>query len=290
MQKLKVFLLTKSLGLYINILSFARPKMASVLAYRLFSEPRVGRLQKDRLPEVLRSTQTETFYCDGHEVQCYTWTGDNTEGGRAKGDTNVILLVHGWESNASRWEQLLPYLLQTGSTIVALDAPAHGLSSGKEFTVPRYAQFIEAAVRKFQPSTLIGHSIGGAACVYHQAHYPDNQVQKMVLLGAPSDLQTLVDNFRKLLGLNSRMSQLLDNYFADNFKIRTSEFSARIFGTKLRLKGLIAHDLDDEVVAFAEGQKIAGSWAHATFIETKGLGHSMHDDELYGKVRDFLEG
>jgi hypothetical protein len=30
-------------------------------------------------------------------------------------------------------EKILPYLKKSGSTIIAIDAPAHGLSSGKEF-------------------------------------------------------------------------------------------------------------------------------------------------------------
>lgn len=278
MQKIRLFFLTKSIGLYLNILSYARPKRASLLAYRLFSEPRVGRLHKDQLPEILQQTQTQTFRYDGHEMQSYTWNGN----------AHVILLVHGWESNASRWEKLLPHLQKTGSTIVAIDAPAHGLSSGKEFTVPKYAEFIDAAVRQFKPDALIGHSIGGAACVYYQYRYPENGIRKMVLLGAPSDLQTLLDNFVNLLSLNSKMVQLLENYFIERFAIRTAEFSAQVFGSQLSVKGIIAHDVDDEVVSFDEAKKIADSWKHATFIETKGLGHSMHDDELYGKVVDFL--
>lgn len=278
MHKIKRFLLTKSIGMYLNILSYTRPKKASLLAYRLFSEPRDGRLHKDRLPEILKSAQSETFRYDGHEMQSYKWNGNG----------HVILLVHGWESNASRWEKMLPHLQKNGSTIIAIDAPAHGLSSGKEFTVPKYAEFIDAAIRQFKPDALVGHSIGGAACVYHQYQYPENGVRKMVLLGAPSDLQTLLHNFRNLLSLNAKMVQLLENYFIERFAIKTAEFSGRIFGSKLNLKGIIAHDVDDEVVAFDEGKKIAGSWKHATFIETKGLGHSMHDDELYGKVVDFL--
>ncbi|SCY42450.1 alpha/beta fold hydrolase [Flavobacterium caeni] len=278
MRKIKIFLLTKSIGLYLNILSYARPQKAKRLAYQFFSQPREGRLHKEKLPEVLRETQAETFAYDGHQVQFYTW----------KGNTHVVLLVHGWESNAARWEQLLPYLRQSGSTVVAVDAPAHGLSSGVEFTVPRYAEFIDVAVQKFKPDALVGHSIGGAACVYHQYRYPDTGVSKMVLLGTPSDFQILVDNFGKMLGLNNRMILMLEQYFTDNFQIRTRDFTASIFGEKLLLDGIIAHDVNDEVVAFAEAKKIAQSWKQATFIETKGLGHSMHDDVLYGKVRDFL--
>ena len=62
----------------------------------------------------------------------------------------------------------------------------------------------------------------------------------------------------------------------------------RTFSPKINLKGFIAHDIDDTVVLFEEGKKIASAWKNAIFIETKGLGHSMHDSELYKKVFHFL--
>lgn len=278
MKNLKYFLLTKSAGLYINILSYINPKKASVLAYRLFSEPRIGRLSKTDLPLVLQDAKTETFQFNEHQFESYHWEGNE----------NVVLLIHGWESNASRWEKFLPYLKKSGSTIVAIDGPAHGLSSGKEFNVPNYAAFIDIAVQKFQPHFLIGHSIGGAACVYYQYKYQNNNLKKMVLLGAPSDLKTLINNYVALLSLNTKMVQLLENHFLEKFKFKLDEFSGQIFGKNLNLQGIIAHDIDDNIVAFEEGKKIASSWKNATFIETKGLGHSMHDDELYLKVSNFL--
>lgn len=278
MQKLKLFFLTKSIGLYLNVLSYTRPQKASLLAYRFFSEPRVGRLQKGHLPQILLEAHTETFLYGDDKMQYYKWNGNG----------HVILLVHGWESNASRWERMLPHLKKTGSTIIAIDAPAHGLSSGKEFSIPKYAEFIDAAVKQFQPDALVGHSIGGAACVYYQSQFPDNGIKKMVLLGAPSDLQILINNYVKMLSLNTKLVQSLENHFIDRFAIKTAEFSGRIFGSKLGVKGIVAHDVDDDVVAFDEGKKIAGAWKHATFIETKGLGHSMHDDKLYEKVVAFL--
>ena len=278
MNALKKFLLAKSLGLYINALSYLYPKKASHLAYRIFSEPRDGRLLHDNLPSILQEAETESYIHNNAAFQTYTW----------KGNEHIILLVHGWESNASRWEKLLPYLQKSGSTIIAIDAPGHGLSSGKEFNIPHYAEFIDVIAQKFQPEYLIGHSLGGAACVYYQSAYQHPSIRKMVLLGAPSDLKILIENYVTLLSLNSRMVQLLEDHFLEKFKFKLDDFSGRIFGTKLNIRGIIAHDVDDKVVAFAEGKKISGSWKNARFIETKGLGHSMHDDQLYNEVSDFL--
>jgi alpha-beta hydrolase superfamily lysophospholipase len=278
MKKIKYFLLTKSIGCYINLLSFIRPQKATALAYTLFSNPRIGRLSKESLPMVLQDATTETLLFEEHEFQAYSWNGND----------NKILLVHGWESNTSRWEKFLPYLKRSGSTIFAIDAPAHGLSGGKEFSVPCYADFIQVAVQKFQPNALIGHSIGGAACVYFQYKYQNPKLEKMVLLGAPSDLEILIHNYAWLLSLNAKMVRLLEAYYVKNFNFTLKEFSGKQFAQKLQLQGIIVHDRDDTIVAFTEGEKIASSWQHARFIATQGLGHSMHDDTLYQEIIHFL--
>lgn len=279
MDKIKNLILAKSIGLFLNLLSYVKPEKASVLAYRFFSEPRTGRLVKEQLPPVLKETEADSLVFNGEEYQTYLW----------KGNENVILLIHGWESNASRWENLLPYLKKSGSTIVAFDAPAHGLSPGKELNLIMYADFIDAAVKKYKPQHLIGHSIGAAACIYYQYKYQNQDIKKIVSLGAPSDLNVIVRNYVSLLSLNSKMTTLMEQYFIDRFRIKVEDFSARVFGTRVNTKGIIAHDSTDDVVSFEEAKKIAGSWKNAVFIETKGLGHSMHDDELYRKVSDFLE-
>lgn len=260
------------------MLSFIAPAKATSLAYKLFSNPRIGRLKQDALPEILASAEKQRFDYSGTMVQSYVWQGND----------NVILLVHGWESNASRWSQLIPYLRESGSTVIAIDAPAHGLSDGIEFNVPQYAEFINVAAKNYNPQHIIGHSIGGAACVYCQSKHQNSKLRKMVLLGAPSDLTTLVRNYVKLLGLSGRMFAFLEQYFIDNFKFRLEEFSAGIFGKSLKLEGMVAHDAEDTVVLIGEAYKIRESWAGATFIETKGLGHSMHDEDLYRKIAAFV--
>jgi predicted alpha/beta hydrolase family esterase len=278
MKKIVYFTLTKSIGLYINLLSFVFPKKASQLAYAYFSQPREGKLSKTSLPGILKEAQSETLQQEEHSFHAYTWKGNDT----------VILLVHGWESNASRWENLLPYLKKSGSTIIAIDGPAHGLSSGNEFSIPKYAEFIHIAVQKFKPQYLIGHSMGGKTCLYYQSVYQNDTLQKMVILGSPSDFDIILNNYIALLSLNSKISKSLKAHYLTNFNLKLEQFSAKLFASKINIKGLIAHDIDDTVVLFEEGKKIAGAWENAVFIETKGLGHSMHDTALYEKVARFL--
>lgn len=278
MEKIIYFLFTKSLGLYINLISFLFPKKANELTYEYFSQPREGKLDKQKLPDFLNETYTENIEIDNHEFPVYLWKGNATK----------ILLVHGWESNASRWENFLPYLKKSGSTVIAIDAPAHGLASGKEFSIPQYAEFIHKTVEKYNPQYLIGHSIGGKTCLYYKYLYPNDNIEKMVILGAPSDFKILIKNYVNILSLNSKLASNLEKNYMERYKQKVEDFSSRKFVSNLKIKGLIAHDIDDTVVSINEGKKIAEAWKDAKFIETKGLGHSMHDDALYQNIYTFL--
>ncbi len=258
-------------------MSYIAPASASRMAYKFFSEPRSGRLKKDQLPEILKEANAEIITHNDFIFQTYTWKGNDTK----------VLLVHGWESNASRWELFIPYLKKAGATIIAVDAPAHGLSSGNEFTMPRYAEFIDLVVQKVNPQYIVGHSMGGATSLYYLSRYK-NPIEKAVILGAPCDLNTLLHNYAGILSLNLNVIQLLQKHFFEHFKIKTHEFSGSVFASKITIPGLVAHDLKDEVVSYKEGKKIADSWPSAEFITTRGLGHSMHNDKLYDKIYSFL--
>ena len=272
------FVIVKTIGQYINILSYFNPKKALQLSYALFSQPRIGKLTKDNLPNILKNTTSERLKYKDHHFQTYIWEGNE----------NIILLVHGWESNSSRWKKSLSYLQKSGSTIIALDAPAHGQSSGIEFNVPLYTEFINIAVKKYSPNIIIGHSIGGSACVYHQYLFPNSSIKKMVILGAPSDLKTLIINYVQLLSLNTKIFNLLENRYLEIFNFKLEDFSGRIFASNISIPGIIAHDKSDKIVSFDEGKKIASRWKKVRFIETENLGHSMNDADLYKEINEFL--
>lgn len=277
-HKISYFILTKSIGFYINLMGFLFPEKATKLAYRYFTEPRSGKLDSNKIPEILNEAHPEIVVFGQHQIQTYTW----------KGNDHRILLVHGWESNASRWEQIINWLKKSGSTIIALDGPAQGLSSGTEFNIPEYARFVNVIMQRFNPKYIIGHSMGGATCIYYQYTYQNPSLEKMVILGAPSEFMIVLNNYKKTISLNKKVSRLLDQLIMERFNIDPYAFSGKHFASSFNLKGLIAHDEDDAVVSYNEGKQIAEAWKSAEFISTKGLGHSLHDDQLYQRIYHFL--
>lgn len=264
--------------MYLNMLSYINLENAKSKAYQLFTSPRKGKLNKTELPKTLKTAVLETLEYNDEKIQTYTWNGNE----------EVILLVHGWESNASRWKKLLHHLKPLGKTIIAIDGPAHGLSGGTEFNTPKYAEFINIAIQKYQPQILIGHSVGGAAISFYLNKYKNPDIEKVILLGAPSDFKIVSNNFVRLLSLNNRVRIKLEDYFFEKFQIDLDEFSGHKFAQNFTHKAFIAHDTLDDVVLIAEGRKYASTWKNAVYIETNGLGHSMHDSNLYQKIIDFI--
>ena len=259
-------------------MSYINLEKAKSKAYQLFSEPRKGRLSKQKLPKTLQSATLESFQFNNENFQTYIWDGNN----------EIILLVHGWESNASRWKKILTHLKPLGKTIIAIDGPAHGLSDGKEFNAPKYAEFINVLTQKYQPKIVIGHSIGGAAIAYYLKKYHNQKIEKVILLGAPSELKILSDNFIKLLSLNDKIKTQLESYYFKKFNIHIDDFSGHEFAKSFTQKAFIAHDTRDKVVLVEEGRKYAKTWKNITYVETTGLGHSMHDTDLYQKIIAFI--
>lgn len=278
MKKIQYFIITKLVGLYINLISLFHPEKAKHIAYTIFSQPRKGKIKNGKLPKTLQSAEQETLTYDGENFQVYTWPGN----------AEIILLLHGWESNASRWKKLLQYLKPLGKTIVAIDAPAHGQSTGKEFNAPRYAEFIHVLLQKYQPKTLIGHSIGGAAIAFYLNKYPNDHIDKIVLLGAPSSFKKISDNFINLLSLNKKVQKRLEQYYHEKFNIHINDFAGHLFAQNFTQKAIIAHDADDSVIKVEEGRQYAAAWKNAIYIETQGLGHSMHDKALYQQIAEFV--
>ncbi len=256
------------------------PKHAVALAYRLFSKPRRGRLYPERLPYFLQKAQTEKITLQTHEIHTYLWSGNDTR----------ILLAHGWESNSARWSKLFRKLSKTGATIMAIDAPGHGQSDGNEFTMLIYADILQQVAQSFQPTIIMGHSIGGSACVYSYHNFPKSyaQLQKMVVLGAPSEIKLLIDEYVRMLSMNKRMARLLNEFFTTKYSIHIPEFTTAHFEKTFALQGLIAHDSTDPVVPYVEGKKLAQAWTKAQFITTENLGHSMHDEYLYEQITTFI--
>lgn len=276
-HNLQYWLKTKNLVFYLNLISFFNPKKAGKIAYKVFSTPRDGKLRN--IPEVLLKAKTGTLKYKEHQIQTYHWQGEK----------ETVLLIHGWESNSSRWQGMIQYLKKKKYNIISLDAPAQGMSSGKELNAVLYAEFINEVCVKYKPSYLIGHSLGGMTMFYAQSKYQFPFVKKIISFGSPNIFHRITSNYKKLLSLNTKTYQSFLNVFIEKFQIDTSFFNTQDFIKKIEIPILIIHDKHDTIVPYSDSIKIFENNPNINFESTENLGHSMVHNQVYKKAVSFLE-
>ncbi|NMH87836.1 alpha/beta hydrolase family protein [Flavivirga algicola] len=267
----------KFIGFYINLISYISPKYAAKLAIKLFSTPQKGRLNEEQ-NQYLSTAIQENIIHENISIKTYYWQGKK----------ETILLAHGWKSNAFRWKSLIETLTALDYTIIALDAPAHGNSSGKLFNALLYSECISIVAKKFKVDTLIGHSVGGTATIFSQHKKQLESVKKIVSLGAPADFVDVFKRYETMMGYNERVSSAMVQYVLEEFNHLPEYYSAPNFIKEIETKILVIHDKKDKVIPYTDGLKFKKNHEKVQFIGTKGFGHGLKNDIVHNYIIDFL--
>lgn len=265
-------------GAYYNSLSYISRTWTAEKAFQTFSKVRKGRVLPPQA-EFLNMARKDILSVNGHNLQTYHWPG----GGE------MVLLVHGWESNSFRWHKLIEHLKNQDFNIMAFDAPGHGYSSGQYLYVPLYGECLIYMIQKYRPRHLVAHSMGGMASLYVHYKHPNTGVKRIVTIGSPSELHELMEHYRKLLNLNQRVMEALDAYVKKRFGFGIREFSSSQFASSIPQKGLLLHDRLDTITPFHASERVHASWADSILVPTEGLGHSMQQEGVNKRIIDFLK-
>ena len=266
-----------SLGGSLNVLALFSPTAAGAIALKLFSIPRPSKARKHQESFIAGAKKSE-IGINGVAVRYYTWEG--------KGP--AVLLAHGWESNASRWAPLVQALLGQGFAVYALDAPAHGASGGRVFTVKLYADVLQELMPILRPAVLVGHSAGGMAAVFMLQRAPATSLQRLVLLSVPSELEQLMDTFRRMSYMGARVFRGMQKAFVRRYGWQMTDFSLSRFIADVEAPGLLLHDREDPVAPYAGALEMHRNWRGSTFIPFEGLGHSLPGEQVIQTIANYL--
>lgn len=270
-------LLIKTIGNALNATSYISPKYASNKALKLFSTPRKGSYTSDQEAIITDATQ-ETLSHNNLDIAVYNW----------KGNGKSVLLAHGWESNAARWDYILNDLKAQDYDIIALDAPAHGNSDGKLFTALLYAECMNEVAKTYKPEAIIGHSVGGMATIFFNHFNDAPYLKKIVTLGAPAHFTGVFSRYKNMMGYNKRIGNGLDSIVLKRYGKTVEYFSAANFTESFKPKGLIIHDKTDKIIPYEDALLFANRYKNAKLITTEGFGHGLKDKSIIPNIIEFI--
>ncbi|MFF3336682.1 alpha/beta hydrolase [Streptomyces sp. NPDC002888] len=210
---------------------------------------------------------TEEVVVGGKRVRVYRW-GDGAR---------PVLMVHGWQSRASRYAGFVPRLEALGLTGLAFDAPGHGDSEGYATTILEYGEIMRLLQERYGAfHTVLAHSLGATSAFL--ALRGGLVAERLVTVAAVKDFGHFPDEFARILGLRPALWQDL------RFRIEHRLFQAvedpwELFDATVRTEEIgvpmrIIHDTGDEMVPVHHAHALKAAYGEqAELVLTYGLGH-----------------
>lgn len=272
--------LHKVAGQAINLTGVVSMRLAGRIAFRLFSSTGSPEPKSDKARKLLAMSRSQMR--EAEEILLPIHTGMvATHRFPPIGEPNgkTLLVVHGWGSRIDYMQGLIRGLRQTGATVIGLDLPGHGGSTGRHLTVPLAIEAIDAAWRQFGPfDAVIGHSFGGFVSAMSAAGPEDWMTRrtpgKLVLIGSPVAAEDVFSHFSGQMGFTRKVSRAMDEEVQRIAGQPIAFFSAgRMLVDKPDLPVLVLHAEDDKEVSAKAALLYTEAGPHVRLHWLNGLGH-----------------
>ncbi len=139
----------------------------------------------------------------------------------------------------------------------------------------------------YNPDIIIAHSFGALAASYNYGKIANQEIEKMILLAAPSELETSFFTFYKNFGISELTQKAVAEVFISMFEFEINHFATSDFVKNIAAKGLVIHDEMDPIVPLSEAYDIHKAWSGSEILVTQNLGHSLQAPGIYRKILDF---
>lgn len=200
-----------------------------------------------------------------------------------------VLLVHGWSGRGTQLVKFSDALLARGFSIVSFDAPAHGKSPGKTTLMPEFIESILEIDSKFGPfEAAVGHSLGGMSLL--NAVRLGFKINHLVTVGSGDIIKDIFDDFVMKMELDSKISDLMRDYFEGRYHKTMAEFSSYLSVKEINIPVLVIHDHDDPEVSVKCAIHIHQNLKNGQLMLTKKLGHRkiLGDPAVIEKTLEFI--
>ena len=203
----------------------------------------------------------------------------------SSGSGPPVLLVHGWEGSHVDLDAFVAPLIARGMRVVALDLPAHGMSSGTTASLPECGRAVlEIAARLGPLAGAIGHSAGAPSIAIALANGLD--VARVALVATPERYERYFQWVARENGVDG--DALIAVLIARGIDVPSLVLSenAALFD----VPALIVHSIDDRTCDVRGARRVAAAWRTSELLELDGLGHNriLRDPAAIERVANFI--
>lgn len=264
-----------------RILTAISKKMAAEKAFDLFCTPQSR--NKKKLPKIFEEAEQIQFRFENQQITGYRWNHPAER---------KLMIIHGFESSVINFDRYIKPLTSKGYEVLAMDAPAHGRSTGKTINAVIYKDLIRHIYREYGPiQSFLAHSLGGLALCLALEEIKHDQNYRVVLIAPATETATAIDHFFQFLQLNNALRKEFEKRIIKLGGNPAEWYSIRRALQNIRAKVLWFHDEEDNITLLTDAMKVKEeNLSNVEFVITKGLGHQKiyRDNKVSSAVIDFL--
>jgi pimeloyl-ACP methyl ester carboxylesterase len=212
------------------------------------------------------------------------------------GSGPVVYLVHGWGGNASQLGSFVAPLLAAGFSVVAHDAPSHGLSDpgptgpGSSDGV-QMGKALDDVAAVFGPAhAVVAHSMGGLATGLALQHGWLG-TGRVVMIAPAVRIRDYVDVVQTGLGFGTRTLRRLEDRVRRRVGLPIDAVDLHHIADEIeRPELLVIHDPADKETPYASTKSLVSHWEGAHLTTVEGLGHRrvLRDPAIIRQVVAFV--
>ena len=227
--------------------------------------------------------------------------GNDRLRGYCWGTGKTILLIHGWGSRASHLALLGNTLAKSGFRVVAIDAPAHSSINGhvkkEKSNMFEFSQAISAAVAAIGPVyAIVGHSLGAIASVFVTAGYMRMAeykvpVDKLVLMGMPASLESVIAHYGRENGLDPLQVSDLISGLETGFDFKVADYRVDLAFKNVNSDILLIHGTEDHAISIDEAHSIKNTFPQVKLLTLENVDHYniLINRRMMTEVKGFLK-
>lgn len=256
----------KIIQLYYSFLSVISPKLAAKSAFEMFQKVRKKDV-REREREFYKRAVKYTIPFEKEDIDCFEFGKENKD---------LVVLIHGWDSNAGSMYAFVDELLKRKKRVIAFNLPGHASYKKSKTNLYECKNAVKAfysSLPKQEEISVISHSFGSAVSAYGLSEL-DLKVNKLIFLTSLNKIEDVFFDFKNTIGLNKKAYLVMRNNADETLG---EELKDLLIAQKLSLIDFnhlhLIHDVNDKVIPFENTVDINKAISNSSIQKYEGIGH-----------------
>jgi pimeloyl-ACP methyl ester carboxylesterase len=268
---------------YFKIGSAVAPKSTAKRGFKTFQKVRIKSI-RNRENEFFETAKKFSVPGKYETIDCF-------ELGNPSGD--LVLLVHGWESNAGSMSKFAFRFAEMGYRVVAFNLPGHAQYETSSTNLLECFTSMNEVLDHLNPTnpiSVVSHSFGSAvtANALSRSKY---EVDRLVILTTPNKIEDIFLEFKRIVALGDKAYASMLNITQQLLGEPLSNLDVVYNLNKIQYKELLLiHDENDRILPYSNSKTIHENTRDSSIVTLEKVGHykMLWFDEVIEQAVSFV--